>query len=66
MVVKFLHAVENFHQGEVSFVQSAYNFFYAAKMHFMQLWLELFFGICTKISKKCQLWRFLDQICKHK
>ena len=25
----------------------------------------MFFWICTKISKKRQLWRFLDQICKH-
>ena len=37
MGVKFLHGVENFHQGEVLFVQAANNFFHAAKMHFMQL-----------------------------
>ena len=48
--------VENFHHGEVLFVQAAYNFFHASKMHFMQLPpLELFLGIGTKISKKCQL-----------
>ena len=53
MGVKFLHGAEDFHQGEVLFFQTAYNF-HAAKIHFMQLWLELFLGICTKISKKCQ------------
>ena len=35
--VKFLQGVENFQQGEVLFVQAAYNFWHAAKMHFMQL-----------------------------
>ena len=44
--------VENFHQVELLFVQAVYNFLHAAKMHFMQLKLELFFCICTKISKK--------------
>ena len=33
MGVEFLHGVENFHQGEVLFVQVAYNFLHAAKMH---------------------------------
>ena len=33
----FLNGVENFHEGEVLFVQAAYNFLHAAKMHFMQL-----------------------------
>ena len=51
MGVEFLHGVENFHQGEVLFVQAAYNLLHAAKMHFMQLMPELFLGICTKISK---------------
>jgi hypothetical protein len=37
MGVKFQHAVENFHKGEVLFVQASYNFLNAAKMHFMQL-----------------------------
>ena len=37
MGVKFLQGVENFQQGEVLFVQAAYNFFHASKMHFMQL-----------------------------
>ena len=35
--VKFLQGVENFQQGEVLFVQAAYKFLHAAKMHFMQL-----------------------------
>lgn len=38
-------------------VQAANNFFHAAKLYIMQLWLELFLVICTKISKKCQMWR---------
>ena len=29
--------VENFHQCEVLFVQAAYNYFHAAKIHFLQL-----------------------------
>ena len=37
MGVKFLQGVENFEQSEVLFVQAAYNFLHAAKMHFMQL-----------------------------
>ena len=37
MGVEFLHGVENFHQGEVLFVQAAHNFLHAAKMHCMQL-----------------------------
>ena len=37
MRVEFLHGVQNFHQGEVLFVQAAYNFLHGAKMHFMQL-----------------------------
>ena len=65
MGVKFLQGVENFQQGEVLFVQAAYKFLHAAKMHFMQLYLEFCVGICTKYFKKCQLWRILDQICKH-
>ena len=55
MGVRFWHAAEIFHHGKVFFVQAAYNFFHAAKMHFVQLWLELFLGICTKNFKKCQL-----------
>ena len=47
------------------FVQAANNFFHAAKLYIMQLWLELFLDICTKISKKCQCEGFLKQICKH-
>ena len=39
MGVKFLQGVENFHQGEVLFVQAAYKF-YAALARF-------FFCICT-------------------
>ena len=35
--VKFLQGVENFQQGEVLFVQAAYKFLHAAKLHFMQL-----------------------------
>jgi hypothetical protein len=42
MGVKFLQGVENFQQGEVLFLQAAYNFLHAAKVHFMQLYLELF------------------------
>ena len=38
MGVEFLHGVENFHQGEVLFVQAAHNFLHAAKMQFMQLY----------------------------
>ena len=56
-----IHTTETFHQGEVLFVQAANNFFHAAKLHIMQLWLELFLGISTKISNKCQLWRFLTK-----
>ena len=37
MGIKFLHDAENFHQGEVLFVQAPYDFFHAAEMHFMQL-----------------------------
>ena len=55
MGVKSLQGVENFQQGEILFVQAAYKFLHAAKMHFMQLELEFFFGICTKYFKKCQL-----------
>jgi hypothetical protein len=50
MWVKFLHGVENFHQGELLFVQAPYNFLHAAKMHIMKLWLELFLGSFTKVS----------------
>ena len=50
-----MHGVVNCHQGEILFAQVAYNFLHAAKMHFLQLKLELNLGICTKISKKCQL-----------
>ena len=32
MGVKFLQGVENFQQGEVLFVQAAYEFLHAAKM----------------------------------
>ena len=55
MGVEFLHGVENFHHDEVLFVQAGYNFLHSAKMHFMQLLLELFLGICTKHFKNCQL-----------
>ena len=37
MGVEFLHGVENFRQGEVLFVQAAYKFLHAAKMHFIEL-----------------------------
>ena len=37
MGVRFLHDVENFHQGEVLFWQAAYKYLHAAKMHLMQL-----------------------------
>ena len=37
MGVTFLQGVENFQKGEVLFVQAAYRFLHAAKMHFMQL-----------------------------
>ena len=37
MGVKSLQGVKNFQQGEDLFVQAAYKFFYAEKMHFMQL-----------------------------
>ena len=37
MGVKSLQGVENFQQGEVLFVQAAYKFLHAAKMHFIQL-----------------------------
>ena len=33
MGVKSLQGVENFQQGEVLFVQAAYKFLHAAKMH---------------------------------
>ena len=55
MGVKSLQGVENFQQDEVLFVQAAYKFLHAAKMHFKQLEPELFLGICTKFSKKCHL-----------
>ena len=51
MGVDFLLGVENFHQGEFIFAQAAFDFLHAAKMHFMQLYLKLFYGTCTKISK---------------
>ena len=35
--IKILQGVEKFQQGEVLFVQAAYKFLHAAKMHFMQL-----------------------------
>ena len=53
--VEFLHGVDNSHHCEVLFEQAAYNFLHAAKMHFRYLYLEFFLGICTKMSKKCQL-----------
>ena len=37
MEVGFLHGVENYHQGEVLFVQAAHDFLHAAKMQFMLL-----------------------------
>ena len=37
MWVKSLQGVENFQQDEVLFVQAAYKFLHAAKMHFLQL-----------------------------
>ena len=40
--VKFLQGVEKFQEGEVLFVQAAYKFLHAAKMHFMQLELVFF------------------------
>jgi hypothetical protein len=63
MVVKFLHAVENFHQGEVSFVHAAF-FFHAAKNAFYAALTGIVFRYLYTNSKKCQLSRFLDQICK--
>ena len=43
MGVRFLHGVENFHQGEVLFVQEAARYFlHAAKMQFMLLYLIFF------------------------
>ena len=52
MGVKSLQGVENFQQGEVLFVQAAYNFLHAAKVHFMQLYLELFLRYLYKIFQK--------------
>ena len=46
-----MQGVEKFQQGEVLFVQAACKSLHAAKMHFMQLKLELFLGICTKYFK---------------
>ena len=37
MWVKVFQDVENFQQDEVLFLQAAYKFLHAAKMHFMQL-----------------------------
>ena len=54
-----------FNQGEVLFLQVAYNCLHAAKIYFMKLLLEQFLDICTKDSKKCQLRRILNQIFKH-
>ena len=48
MGVEFLHIVKYFHQGEVLFVQAAYNFLHATLA-------RIVLGICTKISEKCQL-----------
>ena len=42
MEVGFLHGVENYHQGEVLFVQAAHDFLYAEKMQFMRLYLIFF------------------------
>ena len=37
MGVQFLDGVENFHQGEVSFVKAAHDFLHASKIQFMML-----------------------------
>jgi hypothetical protein len=55
VAVKFLQGVEKFQKGEVLFMQATYKFLHAAKMRFMQLFLEFLLGICTKYFKKCQL-----------
>ena len=48
---------KSFIRVEFFFVQTANNFFHAAKLYIMQLWLELFLVISTKIVKNCQLRR---------
>ena len=40
-------------------------FFLYCKKAFYAALTETFQGICTKILKKCKLYRSLDQICKH-
>ena len=53
MGVEFLHGVENFHQGEVLSVQAACNFVRPAeKMHFMQLFVRIFFRYLYKDFQK--------------
>ena len=42
MGVNSLLGVEYFQQGEILFVQAAYKFLHAAKMHIMQLELDFF------------------------
>ena len=59
--VEFLHGVEKFCQGEVLFVQAAYKFLHAAKMHFKQLEPEFFLGICTKNFKNATSEEFLTK-----
>ena len=52
MGVDFLYGVENFHEGEVLFVQSVDNLLHAAKIHFRQLLLELFYKYWYKNFQK--------------
>ena len=59
MGVNFLLGVENFLQGEVLFVKSAYNFLHTAKVHFMQLSWNCFLVFVQNISKNANYEEFL-------
>ena len=65
MGVRFLHGVENFHQGEVLFVQAAHDFFTCCKNAVYAALADFFLVICTyKNFQKMPIMMIFDQICK--
>jgi hypothetical protein len=62
MGVKFLQCVENVQQGEVFFVQAAYKFLHAAKMHFCIFSWKYFLVSVQNISKNANYEEFLTKL----
>ena len=55
MGVEFLHCVENFHQGEVLFVQAAHRFFLCCQNEFYAVLARIFLSYLYKNFRKMQI-----------